>query len=147
MAGRPAADVRRDRRRPPIGEALGGLDDGGARAPWAIVIGPEGGFAESELTALRRMKDVMAVGLGPRILRADTAALAALACWQSTRGRLAEADAEIAERLSHVAWRRLESCACPCRYGTGDSKHHEPAAGSREESSCDTAPPTLAGAR
>jgi 16S rRNA (uracil1498-N3)-methyltransferase len=32
------------------------------------------------------MKDVMAVGLGPRILRADTAALAALACWQALVG-------------------------------------------------------------
>ena len=71
---------------PPIGEALGGLDAGARVAPWAIVIGPEGGFADSELSALRRMKDVMAVGLGPRILRADTAALAALACWQSMVG-------------------------------------------------------------
>ena len=71
---------------PPIGEALGGLDDQARTAPWAIVIGPEGGFAAAELSALRRMKDVMAVGLGPRILRADTAALAALACWQSIVG-------------------------------------------------------------
>ena len=71
---------------PPIGEALGALDDAARAAPWAIVIGPEGGFAEAELTALRRMKDVMAVGLGPRILRADTAALAALACWQALVG-------------------------------------------------------------
>jgi 16S rRNA (uracil1498-N3)-methyltransferase len=71
---------------PPIAEALGGLDDAARAAPWGIVIGPEGGFAERELTALRRMKDVMAVGLGPRILRADTAALAALACWQALVG-------------------------------------------------------------
>jgi 16S rRNA (uracil1498-N3)-methyltransferase len=70
----------------PIGEALGGLDEAARAAPWAIVIGPEGGFADAELSALRRMKDVMAVGLGPRILRADTAALAALACWQSSVG-------------------------------------------------------------
>ena len=68
---------------PPIAEALGGLDEAARAAPWAILIGPEGGFAEAELSALRRMKDVMAVGLGPRILRADTAALAALACWQA----------------------------------------------------------------
>jgi 16S rRNA (uracil1498-N3)-methyltransferase len=73
-------------RGPPIGEALGGLDETARAAPWAIVIGPEGGFAEAELSALRRMKDAMAVGLGPRILRADTAALAALACWQSVVG-------------------------------------------------------------
>ena len=57
-----------------------------ALRPWAIVIGPEGGFAAAELAALRRIKDVMAVGLGPRILRADTAALAALACWQALVG-------------------------------------------------------------
>jgi 16S rRNA (uracil1498-N3)-methyltransferase len=71
---------------PPIAEALGGLDEAARAAPWGIVIGPEGGFAERELTALRRMKDVTAVGLGPRILRADTAALAALACWQALVG-------------------------------------------------------------
>ena len=71
---------------PPIVEVLAGLDAAARAAPWAIVIGPEGGFAERELTALRRMKDVTAVGLGPRILRADTAALAALACWQALVG-------------------------------------------------------------
>ena len=44
------------------------------------------GFAPAELAALRQIKDVTAVGLGPRILRADTAALAALACWQALVG-------------------------------------------------------------
>ena len=71
---------------PPIAEALTGLDANARTAPWAIVIGPEGGFAAAELTALRRIKDVTAVGLGPRILRADTAALAALAVWQALVG-------------------------------------------------------------
>lgn len=71
---------------PPIAEALSGLGAAARAAPWGIVIGPEGGFAAAELTALRRMKDVTAVGLGPRILRADTAALAALACWQALVG-------------------------------------------------------------
>ena len=71
---------------PPIAEALSRLDEAARSAPWAIVIGPEGGFAETELQALRRIKDVMSVGLGPRILRADTAALAALACWQALIG-------------------------------------------------------------
>lgn len=70
----------------PIGGALSALDDAARAAPWAIVIGPEGGFAEAELAALRRISDVMSVGLGPRILRADTAALAALACWQALVG-------------------------------------------------------------
>lgn len=71
---------------PPIAEALSQLDEAARLAPWAIVIGPEGGFAETELQALRRIKDVTSVGLGPRILRADTAALAALACWQALLG-------------------------------------------------------------
>ncbi len=71
---------------PPIAGVLSGLDAAARAAPWAIVIGPEGGFAEPELGALRRIKDVTAVGLGPRILRADTAALAALACWQALVG-------------------------------------------------------------
>jgi 16S rRNA (uracil1498-N3)-methyltransferase len=71
---------------PPIAGVLAGLDAAARAAPWAIVIGPEGGFADSELSALRRIKDVTAVGLGPRILRADTAALAALACWQALVG-------------------------------------------------------------
>jgi 16S rRNA (uracil1498-N3)-methyltransferase len=70
----------------PIAEALAALDDAARAAPWAIVIGPEGGFAEAELAALRRISDVTSVGLGPRILRADTAALAALACWQALVG-------------------------------------------------------------
>ena len=70
----------------PIADVLTGLDDAARRAPWAILIGPEGGFDAAELTALRRISDVIAVGLGPRILRADTAALAALACWQALVG-------------------------------------------------------------
>src|SRR5882757_9321357 len=71
---------------PPIAQALASLDAAGRIAPWAIAIGPEGGFDAAELARLRRIKDVMAVGLGPRILRADTAALAALACWQALVG-------------------------------------------------------------
>jgi len=55
-------------------------------APWAVMIGPEGGFARSELDALAKLPFVMPVGLGPRILRADTAAVAALACWQAILG-------------------------------------------------------------
>ncbi|WP_343560309.1 16S rRNA (uracil(1498)-N(3))-methyltransferase [Kiloniella sp. b19] len=53
---------------------------------WAILIGPEGGFAQSELEALRKLPYVTPVGLGPRVLRADTAAVAALACWQAVLG-------------------------------------------------------------
>lgn len=71
---------------PPIAAALSALDDTARAAPWAILIGPEGGFALSELDALRKLPFVTAVGLGPRILRADTAAVAALACWQALLG-------------------------------------------------------------
>ena len=62
------------------------LERVGPAGPCAILTGPEGGFEETELDALRKLPFVTAVGLGPRILRADTAALAALACWQSARG-------------------------------------------------------------
>ncbi len=53
---------------------------------WAIFCGPEGGFHVSELDRLRDLPFVTAVGLGPRILRADTAALTALAVFQAILG-------------------------------------------------------------
>ncbi len=72
----------------PIGEVLAAIaaDPAARDAPWAAMTGPEGGFAESELDALRKLPFVTPVGLGPRLLRADTAALAALACWQAVLG-------------------------------------------------------------
>jgi 16S rRNA (uracil1498-N3)-methyltransferase len=54
--------------------------------PWAIVIGPEGGFAPEERARLRALPFVVPVSLGPRILRADTAAIAALTLWQAALG-------------------------------------------------------------
>lgn len=54
--------------------------------PWAILIGPEGGFSEAERKALRGLPFVTPVSLGPRILRADTAACAAITLWQSALG-------------------------------------------------------------
>ena len=57
--------------------------------PAAILTGPEGGFDPSERAALRACAFVTPVTLGPRILRADTAALAALAIWQSVKGDFA----------------------------------------------------------
>jgi 16S rRNA (uracil1498-N3)-methyltransferase len=54
--------------------------------PAAILIGPEGGFSEEEKTRLRALSFVRPLALGPRILRAETAALAALVLWQSTVG-------------------------------------------------------------
>ncbi len=71
-------------------EALVGARDAllrtGAPGPWAILIGPEGGFAETEQKRLRAMPQVVPVSLGPRILRAVTAAVAALTLWQATLG-------------------------------------------------------------
>ena len=54
--------------------------------PCAILTGPEGGFDAGERVALRALPFVVPVTLGPRILRADTAALSALAIWQSIAG-------------------------------------------------------------
>jgi 16S rRNA (uracil1498-N3)-methyltransferase len=54
--------------------------------PLAVLIGPEGGFADDERTALLSRPYVTAISLGPRILRADTAAVAALAIVQATLG-------------------------------------------------------------
>lgn len=50
--------------------------------PRAILIGPEGGFSDTERTQLSRLPFVKPVSLGPRILRAETAAITALALWQ-----------------------------------------------------------------
>ncbi len=54
--------------------------------PAALLVGPEGGFAKSELDRLADLPFAHPVGLGPRVLRADTAAIAALACWQCLAG-------------------------------------------------------------
>lgn len=54
--------------------------------PAAILIGPEGGFNEEERAAIRALPQARAVNLGPRILRADTAALAAVALWMGAAG-------------------------------------------------------------
>lgn len=56
------------------------------QGPWAILIGPEGGFSSSERERLGQMKQVYPISLGPRILRADTAVVAALTLWQQALG-------------------------------------------------------------
>ena len=61
---------------------LAGLPAG----PWAILIGPEGGFSDAERARLSALPYVNRVSLGPRILRADTAAVAALTLWQAHLG-------------------------------------------------------------
>jgi 16S rRNA (uracil1498-N3)-methyltransferase len=69
----------------PVLEALDG------EGPWAVLIGPEGGFAPEERERLRGAAFVTAVSLGPRILRADTAAISALTLWQAKLGDWREA--------------------------------------------------------
>ena len=58
----------------------------GTAVPPAFVIGPQGGFSETELVFLRGLPVVKTVDLGPRILRAETAAVSVLTCWQAVRG-------------------------------------------------------------
>jgi len=54
--------------------------------PWAIAIGPEGGFSDRERGRLQAMTNTRCVSLGPRILRADTAVVAAMTLWQLSVG-------------------------------------------------------------
>jgi 16S rRNA (uracil1498-N3)-methyltransferase len=64
----------------PIAALAAARDDGRAEPrPLAVLVGPEGGFAEEERTALLALPNAVRLALGPRILRADTAAVAALA--------------------------------------------------------------------
>ena len=67
----------------PIAEALSVAR---SPAPWGVLTGPEGGFDPDERAAIRSRAFVVPVTLGPRIMRADTAGLAALAVWQSVLG-------------------------------------------------------------
>jgi 16S rRNA (uracil1498-N3)-methyltransferase len=54
--------------------------------PAAILIGPEGGFTDAENAAIRAHPSAKSVSLGPRILRADTAAVAAISVWMAAQG-------------------------------------------------------------
>lgn len=69
----------------PIAEALNRLACESPR-PAAVLIGPEGGFAEAEKQLIRALPDCVPVSLGPRLLRADTAVFATLALWQAHLG-------------------------------------------------------------
>jgi 16S rRNA (uracil1498-N3)-methyltransferase len=62
------------------------LPAGSAVGPGAVLIGPEGGFTAAERDRLRALPFARPIRLGPRILRAETAALAALVLWPSRRG-------------------------------------------------------------
>jgi len=66
---------------PPLRQAVTGLS-----SPLALLVGPEGGFETAELDDLRRRAFVVPAALGPRILRAETAAVAGLAALQALAG-------------------------------------------------------------
>jgi 16S rRNA (uracil1498-N3)-methyltransferase len=80
----------------PAGRILYHADETGGGQPIAgalsthgagdLLVGPAGGFEPSELDLLRAHSEAVAVSLGPRILRSETSALAALACWQAFCG-------------------------------------------------------------
>jgi 16S rRNA (uracil1498-N3)-methyltransferase len=71
----------------PLADPLAALAGAGARGqPCALLVGPEGGFDEGERAAILRAPKVLRLSLGPRILRADTAAVAALALIQARLG-------------------------------------------------------------
>src|SRR6202020_2837425 len=76
----PIQALRRER------EASGGID---------VLIGPEGGFAEEERVILLRQPRTLRLSLGPRVLRADTAGVAALALVQSVLGDWAGSDRDL----------------------------------------------------
>lgn len=71
---------------PAGGAPPAGVFDGAAGRPWAILVGPEGGFAPAEVERLSRQPFTRVLGLGPRALRAETAAVAAMTLWQASLG-------------------------------------------------------------
>ncbi len=70
----------------PGGGALDALASAKAEEGVGLLIGPEGGFDDAERAAVLRVPGVLRLGLGPRVLRADTAAIAAIALVQATLG-------------------------------------------------------------
>jgi 16S rRNA (uracil1498-N3)-methyltransferase len=69
-----------------VANPLRALEQGAAEGGIDVLIGPEGGFAEEERARLLRERRILRLSLGPRILRADTAAVAALALVQAALG-------------------------------------------------------------
>ena len=70
----------------PVAALSAGRDRIAGPLPLSVLIGPEGGFAEEERETLLKLPNVIRLALGPRILRADTAAVAALALVQAALG-------------------------------------------------------------
>ena len=77
------ADARAGAERDAAADDVGA---GGGPQPLALLIGPEGGFAEEERAAILKLTNIVRLSLGPRILRADTAAVAALTLIQAVLG-------------------------------------------------------------
>jgi 16S rRNA (uracil1498-N3)-methyltransferase len=69
-----------------VGEPIGVVAARFSPGPVALLVGPEGGFDHRELDAIGKLSFVTRVGLGPRVLRAETAALAAVAAFQAIAG-------------------------------------------------------------
>jgi 16S rRNA (uracil1498-N3)-methyltransferase len=69
-----------------VANPLAALSGVPLHSPLAVLVGPEGGFAEDERAALLKLPNMVRIALGPRILRADTAAVAALAIVQAVVG-------------------------------------------------------------
>ena len=69
-----------------VGDPLAALKGGAGSHGIDVLIGPEGGFAEEERALLMKQPDILRLALGPRILRADTAGVAALALVQAALG-------------------------------------------------------------
>lgn len=84
----------------PIAEVAGRPRAPDHPSPVGILVGPEGGFAAEEARAIAGTPGAVPVSLGPRILRAETAAIAALACWQALAGDCVTAN-------------EIETPACP----------------------------------
>lgn len=76
--GQPIAEAARDIKEADIAA--------GANLPCAVLMGPEGGFTAAELDELDKLTFVTKIGLGPRVMRADTAAIAALSVIQAIAG-------------------------------------------------------------
>lgn len=85
-AGRRLMFCDEDKTGTPAHTALQAVAEKAAPGPWGVLIGPEGGFDDKERALIRAHPATVTVALGPRVLRADTAAITALSLWQSALG-------------------------------------------------------------
>lgn len=81
-AGRHLLAGDESRTAPPAAAVIAGAGPGA----WALLVGPEGGFTRGELDGFRKLPFCLAASLGPRVLRAETAAVAGLALIQALAG-------------------------------------------------------------